>query len=1322
MISAKVQPQKQAQELVYSLSSPLLILLLALALLLAGSWLAFNQQPHPDPYQPKSLSDKFLYPIESNAFQRLAKISTDLQSVFSLPDSQLVWAVGSNGLIIHSSDGGITWRRQQIPIERQQREIDQTGQAIQQRSLLEFFLSNADAGMEISKTAPPDNSNRKEGRIIQLLKQAQEEKNAADGGQQPVKEKSPDDTVKKKRPEKPSEVFAPVLQAVFFIDTERGWIVGDKGTILHTSDGGTTWRRQKSPVSETLFSVAFSDAQRGWAVGENGVILHTVDGGNSWLRQTSGIADALHSVVFSDAQRGWIAGNNGTIMYTVDAGDSWQKQNSGTKKRLASITFIDARHGWAAGAEGTILQTRDAGMSWQKRKSGVSGTLLSVAFIDRLQGWVVGKNGVVLHTADGGVSWQRKRSVKGQELTSVVFADAGHGWAVGDRGVIPHSTDGGFSWMPQSRNPDHRLAAVDFINRQLGWAVGSDGTILHSTDGGVTWLSQNSQTDKFLASVSFSDARKGWVVGENGLILHSEDGGASWQRQDSGTLLMLNSIQFNDVLHGWAAGAADTILYTADGGKTWKTPDYKRYPAGWYYLLCLMVLGFTGWALTIRQKQEIKQETIAELLASDRPLQSGDPDPLGFTDIARGLSRFLRNPRTEPPLTIAITGEWGTGKSSLMNLLYEDLRNNAFSTVWFNAWHHQKSEQLLATLFANIRRQAIPGWLHVSGIRPVGLLFRLRLLLRRSRRHWLIFLLMVFFFSATAAYIFEESGHFNRLMGWLYGHLTELSRQLQIVFALGATGATLLPLFIFFKSLQGFALNPLKLMTVRAGEGLKATSIDPGARYQFAREFRDVTSSLDLGRMIIFIDDLDRCSKENVLEVLEAINFLVTSGNCYIILGMAREWVQICVGLGFRELATESFSKNHDDAGIDPVEHRRRFAMQYLEKMINIEVPVPVPVLDESNALKLTLPERKRQDFSTFDKIQFSVSRYLENWPMLAFIMMIVLGGYLGLVQELPTAEKTAEQKQQPEIIAVWPAEDLQIMTEQGTHLLLQRSRESAANANAEDISGKWQWVLQGDRETLEKGLVMERFAEGKARLLLRKISERVAGQDIAKGDVAIDSEFKSVAEIGRMMFGEFAPGAENQISWPGKIPYVLLFMVLLAGWILLFRKPDRIVEDSKSFRDALQIWQEWLLLRKQTPRTIKRFLNHLRYVAMRYRVDDEPHSLWQRWRWSRRRYNKEQTVFPEPALVALSILHYIEPSWVSSPEKFKHINQQDVAALLDDIVIHQDSSPAVRDRIREQLVKTVQAHKKAFQVDVLATDAQRELFLTAVTHAVISN
>ncbi|ORU95093.1 MAG: hypothetical protein A6F70_10710 [Cycloclasticus sp. symbiont of Bathymodiolus heckerae] len=202
-------------------------------------------------------------------------------------------------------------------------------------------------------------------------------------------------------------------------------------------------------------------------------------------------------------------------------------------------------------------------------------------------------------------------------------------------------------------------------------------------------------------------------------------------------------------------GVGSTILFTDNGGKTWISPEYKSYPASWYYLLCIGLLIFTGWNLKRRQDQTETQQTITDLLASDRPLQAGDPDPLGFNEIAQGLSRFIRNPRTEPPLTIAITGEWGTGKSSLMNLLYQDLQDNGFSTVWFNAWHHQKSEQLLATLFANIRQQAIPGWFSFSGLRPIGLLFRLRLLLRRSRQHWFIFLLLACMISAIITDSYE---------------------------------------------------------------------------------------------------------------------------------------------------------------------------------------------------------------------------------------------------------------------------------------------------------------------------------------------------------------------------------------------------------------------------------------------------------------------------------------------------------------------------------------------------------------------------------------
>ncbi len=1219
MSLVKRQAHYRLQERVHS---PLLILLAALSLLLTGSWLAFKQSPQPDPFASKTLSDRFLYPLESNAFQRLAKISIDLHAVFSLPDSQSVWAVGNAGLIIHSSDGGVTWRQQRYPAGQMRQEIKQTEPLIEQRSLLDSFLNDAQAGIVSSEKKPTANSTAQTEPVKQRVKQAPPVQNTLDLQRSLKKQKTPADgrskqmeqqleEVRQEPPKKNRSSSKPRLSAVYFIDASQGWIVGDRGTVLHSSDGGTTWQRQNSGTGVGLSSVTFSDAQHGWAVGNKGIILQTQNGGVSWQRQNTVTSLDLYAVTFTDRQRGWVVGDNGVILHSVDGGLNWRKQNSGLNKGLAAVTFIDARQGWAVGQEGTILQTTDGGDNWRLTMDNRSETLFSVAFADHLHGWIVGENGVILHTADGGISWLEQGNATRATLSSIQFTDVQHGQAVGNNGVVLYTTDGGASWLLQSRNPYHGLAAVNFIDRQQGWAVGSGGIILHSPDGGISGRSQKSLARDDLYSVSFTDTQSGWVAGENGVILHTADGGASWRRQNSGTdndlhavtfiaalqgwavgrngaiihtsdagiswqrqnsgievnlnavtfidalqgwavgerniilhtadggvswrvqknslpaavslksvvfvdsrqgwvagngilhttdggvtwqergisfpgLSLFNSvifidklhgwvagdsgdilhtvdggvswrrqdsgnmqsfdaIAFSDELHGWAVGAADTILYTTDGGKTWSSPVYKKYPAGWYYLLCLIVLGFIYWASAVRQKPQDKQQSIADLLASDRPLQSGDPDPLGFTEIARGLSRFVRNPRTEPPLTIAVTGEWGTGKSSLMNLLYEDLRDKGFSTVWFNAWHHQKSEQLLATLFANMRRQAIPGWLRFSGFRPVGLLFRLRLLLHRSRRHWLLLLLMVFLFSAALAYILEESGHFSQLLNWLDSNLTELSRQVKIVFALGATSATLLPLFVFFRSLRGFALNPLKLMTIHSAEGKKAGSIDPGARYQFAREFRDVTSSLDLGRMIIFIDDLDRCAKENVLEVLEAINFLVSSGSCYIILGMARDWVQICVGLGFKELATESFSNNRGDAEVDPVEHRRRFAMQYLEKMINIEVPVPV--LDESKARLLTLPESKQVDMSASGRIQSIIDRYLNIWPVLAFLMMIGLGTYIGLEQELPELKAPAMKKSQPEIISIWPAADLDIVTEQGGRLLLRHTTETVKAA-----------------------------------------------------------------------------------------------------------------------------------------------------------------------------------------------------------------------------------------------------------------------------------
>jgi hypothetical protein len=52
--------------------------------------------------------------------------------------------------------------------------------------------------------------------------------------------------------------------------------------------------------------------------------------------------------------------------------------------------------------------------------------------------------------------------------------------------------------------------------------------------------------------------------------------------------------------------------------------------------------------------------------------------------IAASLATLLTDPATAPPLTLAITADWGRGKSSLMSWLRQDLREKHFRPVWFN--------------------------------------------------------------------------------------------------------------------------------------------------------------------------------------------------------------------------------------------------------------------------------------------------------------------------------------------------------------------------------------------------------------------------------------------------------------------------------------------------------------------------------------------------------------------------------------------------------------------------------------------------------------
>jgi hypothetical protein len=89
------------------------------------------------------------------------------------------------------------------------------------------------------------------------------------------------------------------LNGAYLLDSGTGFVVGDTGTILKSTDTGATWTPLTSGTSTTLHGIYFFDPNEGVAVGDSGIILRTTDGGAAWQSVTSGVVDTLRSVSFN---------------------------------------------------------------------------------------------------------------------------------------------------------------------------------------------------------------------------------------------------------------------------------------------------------------------------------------------------------------------------------------------------------------------------------------------------------------------------------------------------------------------------------------------------------------------------------------------------------------------------------------------------------------------------------------------------------------------------------------------------------------------------------------------------------------------------------------------------------------------------------------------------------------------------------------------------------------------------------------------------------------------------------------------------------------
>jgi photosystem II stability/assembly factor-like uncharacterized protein len=368
--------------------------------------------------------------------------------------------------------------------------------------------------------------------------------------------------------------------AVHFTDSMTGtklsYVFGPYGTpgafIHKTTDGGITWQQRYSESYVDLYSVYFTDAMNGTAVGSS-VILRTVDGGDTWTIPSETVEGTWGGICYADSLNGTAVGSGGRILLTRDGGDTWALTSSPTINSLVDVSYANSPVGTAVGHGGTIIRTTDGGDTWTLQSSSSSNFvdhLRGVFLIDAMTGTVVGHDGVIYRTTDGGNNWLSQSSGLSTRLWDVCFRDSLTGIAVGDSGQVIRTTDGGSNWVScqSGADSDHLLTDVDFINDTTVVVVGNQ-EFLRSLDGGITWIAKQVPQLVEMFGVHFTDLLMGTAVGNAGVIYRTSDGGDTWQHQSSGLVTNLKDVQFADSLRGIVVGHQGTILRTTDGGINW---------------------------------------------------------------------------------------------------------------------------------------------------------------------------------------------------------------------------------------------------------------------------------------------------------------------------------------------------------------------------------------------------------------------------------------------------------------------------------------------------------------------------------------------------------------------------------------------------------------------------------------------------------------------------------------------------------------------------------------------------------------------------------
>ena len=287
-------------------------------------------------------------------------------------------------------------------------------------------------------------------------------------------------------------------------------------------------------------------------------------------------------------------------------------------------------------------------------------------------------------------------------------------------------------------------------------------------------------------------------------------------------------------------------------------------------------------------------------------------DYLGF-DVHANLIKGLIDEPEMLPITIGVFGDWGSGKSSIMESLkkaYDTEENKTTMCLQFNGWVFEGYDDAKAALIEAILKS-----------------FEDNKSLPQKAKDKL----------ATLA----KSVNWMRTIGFGVKNVA-----IPLVTASLTGGLSLGPqIFEWIKGLSG---NPAKIAEAVRDldyDKFKEEYFKEGSqlsieeKYQVVRKFRDdfkeLLDAAGISKLIVLIDDLDRCLPDRIIDNLEAIKLFLNVDNSAFVIGADPRIVRDAIRHRYKDLIAR------DDA-----DENKRVVIDYLEKLI--QVPYTLPKLSDS--------------------------------------------------------------------------------------------------------------------------------------------------------------------------------------------------------------------------------------------------------------------------------------------------------------------------------------------------------------------------------------